>query len=281
MKDTLYDVRGRHSFKLNYSPSKDWSVIGFAEIAETGEMGSTEFEAEEAFGKKAVLKAEKNFSGGAHTLGFVAGLRERHGGWFGSYGSAEVLDGLTLFGDLGAEVGSANWYPVFDKQTGLTTLSQIYRNSGRVSTSSVLGARYSFTGGTDFRVEWIFQELGYTASQIETIYDAASSRSPIQQAKNIELLPRLIKSGLELPGRQYLMASLRIPDVFEFQKTLVYSRILFSPRDYSATAYLTVEIPVSSYGTSFVELYQSFGENQSELKGFVGSSFLAGYRQYF
>lgn len=259
-KDVLYDVRGHHLLRLNLTPDRDWTEVL---LIEPSGYGESEFEAGTSFARKALLKSECAWGGGADYAGLVIGWRERAGWWLGEYLSIALTDGLSAYLDASHQQGSLAWYP--DE-----AFSQSKESESRIYTFSVAGLRYSFERGTDLRVEWIFQEAGYSSAEISDAWSILRS-SP-------DSLVYAQRPGLEFPGRQYAFASLRVPDIFKVKDWVFYARCLVSLQDASVSAYASSEAAVGGAGTVFAGFLVSGGSEHSELRGVTGTAITIGYR---
>lgn len=274
VKDTLYTTAGRHLLRVNYTPSETWSQVFMAELSDNGEP---EFEAEEDYARKALLKNEFSWAGGANYAGLVVGWREELGAWLGEYLNLELTDGLYFYFDASHQRGALAWYPT-QSSLGAIVLNQAERESERIYSFVATGFRYAFENGSELRVEGIFQEQGYSSEQVAAGWTAATSLVPAQLVLRGLNLKRLQSNGLEFPGQQYALVSLRIPDYLQVSEWMVYLRSLYSLQDESFLAYLSSEKSVGTSGTVFGSLSSAQGDEDSELRGFVHGSVLIGYR---
>ena len=259
-KEVLYDVRGHHLLRLNVTPHRDWTEVFLLELSGNGEPA---FEAGESFAHQALLKSEYVWNGGADYGGLVVGWREHAGGWLGEYLSVGLTDGLSGYLDASHQQGSLAWYP--DRG-----FSQSRASESRIYTFLVAGLRYAFESGNDARLEWVFQEAGYSAAEVGDAWDTLRS-SP-------QALGYAQQSGLEFPGRQYLHASLRVPDAFRVKDWTLYARCLVSLQDGSVAAYGSTEAAVGGAGTVFAGIRITAGSAASELRGAVRTAITIGYR---
>ena len=79
--------------------------------------------------------------------------------------NVEPLEGLSLYADASHEAGSLAWYPGRDPTGRYTVMSQSQRGKSRILTFLATGARYAFENGNDWRVEYLFQEAGWTRDE--------------------------------------------------------------------------------------------------------------------
>jgi hypothetical protein len=272
-KDVLYVTRGKHLFRMNITPSQGWSEVLLVELTSNG---SSEYEAQEKFARKAILKSEISWAGGADYLGVIAGWRNKSGVYAGEYFNADVLDGLSVYTDIAHQRGSLAYYP--DSSSGLTLLTQTKKTDQRIYTFATTGARYAFENGNDWRVEYIFHEQGYNKTQVISVWNALASNVPQQQqffALNASLA---FQNGLEFPGKHYLFSSIRFPNAFSVKDWTIYLRDLYSLQDGSNSAFLSSEIAIGQRGTFFGSVSASAGKLESELRGLIAYSGVLGYR---
>lgn len=259
-KDALYDVEGRHLLRLNLTPERDWTEVFMLELPGRGEP---EFEAGAEFAHQALVKSDYAWNGGADYAGLVTGWRAGAGFWLGEYLNIGLTDGLTAYFDASHQQGSLAWYPQ-------ESFAQSRKSESRIYTFSVVGLRYVFVNGDDLRVEWVFQEAGYTSDEV------ADAWSILRTSPQSLVYAR--QSGLDFPGRQYAFASLRVPDVFHTKDWIAYVRCLVSLQDVSVATYWSSEAAVGRAGTVFVGFLFTGGSEDSELRGLVGTAITIGYR---
>lgn len=277
-KDVLFEFRGHHIVRANFTPAEDWSFVLLGEITGDGEPS---FIANQAFERQFILKSEHNWNSGADYAGLALNWREFTGNSFGEYFNLSFANGFSIYADVDHAVGSHSWYPVTqtnpDGSTGVT-LAQSQASNSSLYTLAVTGMRYSFVNGSDARLEYIFNQAGYNSSQEALIRQALVSPGPFQLLTNLQNTSQFISPGLEFPGQQFLFASLRIPDFLELKGLSFYSRYMFSLTDQSGTAYSTLEYLVGSSGTLFSAVGFSHGDPLSELRGLVSYTAIGGYK---
>ena len=281
-RDVLYEVRGRHLARLNYSLGQGFSVVLLSEYQESDEEAP--FLAEEAFATTTAVKAELSFGGGAHYIGLVGGGREHGRPWLGEYASLALPfpEGTSVYFDAAHQRGSSAYYPI--SQTGpagpveVVSLEQTRKDEDRVETIAVSGLRYDFVQGTIARLEYIWNEPGYDQTQQDLVRAALVSEELAQQATKGQLIGRSHAAGLELPGKRYAFASLFVPDFLTVDDLTATGRALVSLTDQSTNSYLALEYEVGDAGTAFMASSLSSGEQDSELAGFTKQSHIGGYR---
>ncbi|MBI2519911.1 MAG: hypothetical protein HYV97_05830 [Bdellovibrio sp.] len=274
VKDVLYETRGHHLLRINYTPLQELSEVLLVEISENGDP---EFIAEEKFTQKVVLKSEYAWNGGADYVGLVLGHRYQEDSWVGEYINLELYEGLSLYLDASQEKGSAVWYPTKDANNTIA-MSQSQKSSQHIYQYSVTGLRYVFENGNDVRLEWIFQEAGYGEAEVFWAWTALTSKNIMQLMLLQQNASRVERNGLSFPGQDYIFTSLRIPDAFKFKDWTLYGRLLASIHDNSMSSLLSSENAIGEAGTLFATLGFTMGKEDSELRGNVSTAFTLGYR---
>ena len=264
-KDLLYETKGKHLVRINFTPSQNWSEIL---LIEPSGNGDPELEAQENFAPKALLKSEFSWAGGIDYLGLVIGHRLHFGNWLGEYANLEILSGLSVYADASHQQGTLAYYPGTDPTGKYTLLAQTNRNS-IVYHSLVTGIRYNFENGNDFRLEWIYQSSGYSTQQTDLLWNALTSTQFGQMSYLGTNLLRTKQNGLEFPGREYAYLSFRFPDVCKIRDWTLYVRNLFSLQDHSSAFYISSENAIGDHGTIMGSLGATKGEPKSELRGII------------
>jgi hypothetical protein len=272
-KDALYLVRGQHLLRATYAPSAAWSEVLLLEPTGNGEP---EPEAGEPHARKAALKSEFSWAGGADFAGLVVGWRDNRGFWTGQYLNVEVFDGFYAYTDAEGETGSLAWYPV---DGPVITFAQNQRNATNVNLFAVGGLRYAFENGDDVRVEMIHQSAGYSTAELGRTSAVFSSSSALQLAVLATQSNAARASGLDFSSRDYLFASARFPNAFNTRDWNLYTRALASLQDHSLSAFGSTENRLGERGTVIGALGTTAGANKTaELKGVVAFSATLAYR---
>ncbi|MGE3261778.1 MAG: hypothetical protein AB7K68_08380 [Bacteriovoracia bacterium] len=272
-KDVLYVVKGKHLVRVNFTPRPGWSEVALFEVSTNG---SPEYEAQEKFAQKALLKSEYSWGGGADYAGIVTGWRNHDGLWIGEYFNSDVYEGLSLFFDISHQMGSLAYYPV--DNSGVTVLSQAHKSDKKIYTFATFGGHYAFVNGIDLRFEGIFQEAGYSKKQVQSVWNALASNVPQQQVFFAMNSALAYQNGLEFPGQKYLFSSVRYPNFLNVRNWTLYARGLLSLQDSSSSAFLSSENAVGQRGTIFASVAAFSGKMDSELRGLVAYAGILGYR---
>jgi len=246
-RDPLYLVRGRHLARVNASVGREWSAVLLAEVAPNGDPA---FVADEPFERKAQLKLEYVAPSGDRYAAITAGAAQRSRGWFGEYASLPLWAGLAAYVDAVHTVGRPGWYPV-DDGAGGATFAQTGMDTRSLQTLALGGLRYSFEGGADVRLEYVFDEAGWDRGELALASRAASA--------DPRLAGRYLDPGFELLGRQLVYVSLLLPDLPPLKRTTVQARHLHSLTDGSGGAFVTASYAASGAVVVFASASSTYG----------------------
>jgi hypothetical protein len=278
-KDSLFETRGKHLLRVNYTPLAHLSEVLLVEPSTNGEQ---EFEYNEKYSRKVLLKSEYSWAGGSSYAGLVLGWRENFGKSLGEYASTEVLAGLDVYLDANHHQGNLAYYPT-SIPTGptsqVTLLTQSRRENPQFSHFLAAGGRYSFGSGNEARLEGIYQSSGYSPEEFLSAWNAlipSSGRQLLLLPTNTQIANQ---NGLEFPGRRYAYLSFRFPDVLGVQELTIYLRSLWSLQDHSNASYLSAEKSIGEHGNVFGNINVNSGNPATELRGLMRYSGTIGYRQ--
>lgn len=286
-KGLLYASNGRTLARANLTWSKQLSTVLIAETDEPEEKNRTIYRSDEEWQSKSLIKNEISWNDGSDYIGFVLGSLEVDGPWIGEYLNINLFEGLSIYADASHERGSKAWYPVKKVETlapGIQStvikLEQEKIDETKTHTLATSGLRYSFEGGSDFRLEGIYNSAGWSKEQYELGLQSLDRTNPSQLNFLQDNAKRYLKPGLDFRGQRYLLCSFRTPDVFDIKDFVWYVRNLRSLTDQSAQYYSSVEYAFTSF-TLLASYAHSVGKTDSELVGFVRRSGLLGIRQDF
>jgi hypothetical protein len=246
-RDPLYVVRGRHLARVNVSAGRAWSAVLLAEVAPDGEPA---FVADEPFEPKAQLKVEYAAPTGDRYLGITAGAAQRSRAWFGEYATVPLWAGLSAYADAVHTVGRRAWYPV-DDGAGGAAFAQTGMETRNLRTLALGGLRYSFEGGADVRLEYVFDEAGWNRGDLARASRAASA--------DPRLVGRYLDPGFELLGRQLAYVSVLLPDLPPVKRTTVQARYLRSVTDGSGAAFVTTSYAATDAVVMFLSASVTHG----------------------
>jgi hypothetical protein len=198
-------IRGKHLFRANISPSRSWSLVVVLEPRDNGEPA---FVYGVPFDRKALIKLEYTRPSGDRYLGITAGKGETSSGWIGEYGVLSLTDAFSIYGDARHTMGSDALYPTGVLEPGQSFALSRAR-SRAIETVGVAGARYQFAGGEDLRIEYLHNDPGYSADEL-----ALSAQTVARlAATDPSVVGAYTSPGLDIPGRMYLYASARFPEL--------------------------------------------------------------------
>jgi hypothetical protein len=131
-------------------------------------------------------------------------------------------------------------------------------------------------------LEYIANTAGWSREEVKLAISALDIKKNPQQLNDYAMtLKRVLKPGLEYRGQKYGLVSLRVPDLFDVKDFNVYTRVLRSLTDGSASIYGSLEYAFWSASTFVLSAYGSTGDVDTELRGVVASNISAGIKQDF
>jgi hypothetical protein len=267
-RDPVYVVRGRQLVRVNVSVGRAWSIVLLAEVADNGEPP---FVAGEPFEEKAQAKVEYAAPGGDLYAALTAGGAQRSRGWFGEYAAVPIVAGLSAYADAVHTVGRRAWYPI-DTPLG-PAFAQTEMETRRLRTTALGGLRYAFENGDDLRVEYLFDEAGWSDAQLGLAERAAVGALA---AGNPAGVAAYLDPGFELLGRHLLYVSLSLPDLPPAKRTRVQARYLRSLTDGSGTAFLTASHDATDSVVAFLSLSATHGPADGALSRLTRAAFAGG-----
>ncbi len=268
-RDPVYVVRGRHLVRANVSAGRAWSLVVLAEVGDNGEDA---FVALAPFERKAQAKLEYTAPAGDLSAAITAGAAALSRGWFGEYATVPLFAGLSAYADAVHTVGRHAWYPVE------TPLAPVFEQTGMetrgLRTTALGGLRYSFENGNDLRVEYLFDEAGWTDDQL-ALAEQAAAASLLTTGDRSGLDP-FLAPGFELLGRHLLYASLSLPDLPPQERTRIQARYLRSLTDGSGVAFVTGSYDATDSVVAFASLSATHGPADGALSRLTRATFAAG-----
>jgi hypothetical protein len=267
-RDPVYVVRGRHLVRANVSAGREWSLVVLAEV---GDNGEAPFVAGEPFERKAQAKLEYTSPGGDLSAAVTAGAGARSRGWFGEVVTVPLFAGLSAYADAVHTVGRRAWVPV-ETPVG-PTFAQTGMETRRLRTTVLTGLRYSFVNGNDLRLEYLFDEAGWSDAQLSLADRAAVAAMAVGDPSGVA---RFSDPGFELLGRHLLYASLSLPDLPPGERTRVQVRYLRSLTDGSGAAFVTGSYDATDSVVAFLSLSATHGTVDGALSRLTRATFAAG-----
>ncbi len=274
-RDPLYAVRGKHLARVNVSAGRSWSAVVLAEVRANDDAP---FVAGEPFEPKVEAKLEWSAPGGRGYVGVTGGAGQRSRGFFGEYGSVSLTDGLSAYADAVHHAGSRAWIPVEDGAGG-ATFAQAATRAG-LRTLAVGGVRYSFAGGADVRLEYVFDEAGWDERRLGLAALAARPPGPLATPEELAAwrarLAAWAAPGFELVGRQHLYASVSLVELPPGKRLRVQGRVLRALEDGSAAAFVTASLDATDSVVVFASAAATDGGRDGALSRLVRGTAAAG-----
>jgi hypothetical protein len=264
-RDPLYVVRGKHLARVNLSAGRAWSAVLLAEVRENGEAP---FVAGARFEPKAQAKLEWSDPGGRGYAAVTGGAGRDSRGFFGGYAALSIGDGFSVYGDSVTQVGSRAWYPV-DDGAGGARFEHALADAG-LRTLALGGVRYTFEGGTDLRLEYLFDEAGWDVARLRLARRAASAPPPPGAVE------AWLDPGFEIVGRQHAYASLTIPDLPPRKRTSIALRWLQAIEDGSGAVFTTASYAATDAVVLFASATGAYGSDHGALSRLARATALAG-----
>ncbi len=265
-RDPVYHVRGKHLVRVNLSAGREWSLIVLAEVAPNHDPA---FVAGEPFESKGQVKVEYASDDGAWYAGLTGGAAAESRPWWGEYAMVSIGDAVSAYVDATHAQGSRAWYPVATGG-GRAVFEQTRKDEARVRTLAVGGLRYAFESGDDLRLEYVFDDAGYTREQIELAPVALRSALSRAQAEPY------FAPGLELLSRHLVYGSLRVPALPPSKRLTFHARYLYSLTDGSGLAYPTLLAEVGEAWALFLSAGIAHGPEEGELSRLARATVVLG-----
>jgi hypothetical protein len=260
---------GLHLVRANLSLGQGFSAVVLVEP--TAAPDAPVFQAGDPFTPRAQLKLELARARGDAYLGATAGDGEAARPWFGWYGMWQASEGLSVYADVAHTAGSRAWYPV-ESPTG-PTFARAHLDDDHLFTLAVAGARYTWPGGSDLRLEYVYQEAGWSQAERERAVALVGAAPAAPEVIGPYLAP-----GLELPGRHYAYPSLRLPELGPRGHLTLHLRGLIALGDGSGLGSLAGEWIVDDADVIAFSLAGVFGPRDGELTRLVRAAGLVAAR---
>jgi hypothetical protein len=283
-RDPLYAVRGKHLVRVNLSAGRAFSAVVLAEVRANDDAPLV---AGEPFEPKAEAKLEWSAPGGRGYVGVTGGAGQRSRGFFGEYGALSLTDGLSVYADAVHQAGSRAWYPVLLPVPGAIVIDAptiempAFRQSATragLRTLAVGGLRYTFADGADVRLEYLFDEAGWTEAQLALAARASqpdpTSASP--EAAQAYAVAHYVSAGFELVGRQHAYASVSLPDLPPSKRLKLQARVLRALEDRSTAAFVTASLDATDSLVLFASAAATDGVRHGALSRLVRGTAVLG-----
>jgi hypothetical protein len=261
-----YEVRGRPMLRLNLSLGENWSLITLGEVnALNDEHYETMQLSDDENQHRVQTKLEYNWNNSTGIFGLTLGRRETSEdvGSLGIYSSINLNDAWQFYLEGRADQGS-----------DLLVLSESGALSSREPEKEVYfiglaGLRYTFSGGTEFRIEEIHNDLAFSARENRILQDALAN--PTSQ---FAALPLAFQSQGGLPGRDFIYTALRWSspgDIWPGLKQPIWGlRGLNNLEDGSSLWWTSFETGLTDSLSSSVYGGLAFGDDDTSLRRTIG-----------
>ncbi len=252
-----YKEKGKSLVRFNYSFNMERSLILIAEPVSNNEPF---WMAEKEFKPEFVIKFERNWKNTRNYYGLLAGSEAQNNPFVGEYAHYELKPGWSLYLDAKHSYELQSYRPE-KNLLGSYDMNLTGEKSKEWSHLGLFGFRYE--GDVDFRIEYLYNSLGYSKDEFDNAVLSASNFFSTQYAQNAT---RFLNSGLNLMTQHYLYLSLRVMDPGSIKDVNFFLRGLASATDSSGLGQFEFD---KSVGDAFV-VYGSytsfFGKENSEFK---------------
>lgn len=260
--EPYYEVRGRYMARANVAFGDSWSWITLGEL---NPVDDDDFETppvvNEFNQQRVETKLEFRWDNGGKYVGLIAGRRDVKGPQAigGGYAAWTISDAWQVYADGIVQEGSELVYPVSSTALSSDTLDEAAYLVG------VLGARYTFTDGTEFRLEGIRNELGFSHDENENLRAGLSNPST-----RLPFLAIANQAQMVLPAQSFVYSALRLssPGVWFdlLRQPTVGLRSLYCIDDNSSFSFATLEAGLSDMATLYLFAGVSSGEAGASLR---------------
>ena len=241
--------------RANLSLGQQFSLVALGELRSPRDYHfETPTETAENYQRRIAVKGEYTWGSGAHSLGFVYGRKadsDRTRTEIGEYLTLTLSNALQIYSDGQLSTGYTQFQP---------NTSWLYYG--------VSGTRYTFEDGSEARLEYIFNGIGASTSQLKALNSTLANQSSSGAAiANF--------SPSDLPGRQYVYTALRLSSQLakwtQLSQPSISWRTLASLGDSSCLSFLALEGGISERITLYLYGGGSWGNNNSELHRYEAS----------
>ncbi len=253
VRDPLYLVQGRHLVRANLSSGRELSVVGLVELSAIDEQP---FIAREELDRSAHLKVEYAEATGHWLVGVVGSAWLAHEATVGEYAQLQLNDVVALYVDASHGRERRGWYP----GRHAFVHRAVDDDELEVFSTALVGARLSFDGGVELRGEYLYQQAGWDARDLD---DAAALVGATGD------LEPYLAPGFELVGQHFVYLAARAAELPPLKKLTVQPRLLWSATDRSAAAFVTVSAEAGERTTAFLSAFASVGDPADELSRFA------------
>lgn len=268
-QDPTFQAHGHNLLRLNYSPKPNLSFITLIEFMRNED---SEFIAEEEFLPKILLKSEWIGNQPTNYLGLTVGSEQKSDTFFGAYGNFTFNESYSFYIDAKETAVSDRFQPEFNSKYSIMNMT-LHDYEGKPKFLGLFGFRIELEN-YDIRWEEIFNELGFSADDLENLGSAFSPLNP-----NVEInKSRFLQNGRELSSKNYSYISLRIPNLLKWLSSSFTLRTLASHRDQTRQTTLLWEGNWRDNWTFFSSAIYTFGKKDGELNLIYKNKFNVGLK---
>jgi hypothetical protein len=263
----FYQQRGRSLAKWHWTINKSWAFSAVAEPANNGEVPPIEGE---SFHSSGLIKIEFHPGSGQNYIGLTAGMTPQEAKFWGEYFAFYITDSLSVYNDTRFTQGNRAYYPV-TTASGIE-LQQTHRADTTYSPLTVNGIRLETS--TDLRLEYVYNELGMDHQEWKQSLFSIVAPTPnlVVNRKRFE------RSGQNIPGKNLLYLSWRIPDLGPRGVYSLHLRTLRSLDDQSGNLQAAIERGLGDAFTVYLEGAKFYGSSDSFFGGLLSYEILAGFK---
>jgi hypothetical protein len=254
-RDASYAVRGRDLLRVNLSRGRQWSLVGLADVHDTG---APPWRAGVAFRPAALAKLEYVGFGGDAYLGLTGGARRGDARWIGAYGTAPIMAGVSAYGDAALQWQGRAWYPLATDRGGIAFAAPAGAGLGEPRLLGLVGLRYTAVAAVDARIEYLRQSAGYTRTQL------SAAPLAVAQAPTPANVARWLAPGLELLGRHLAMVSVLTRELGPKERLTLHGRYLRSFTDRSGVVVANAALDLGSAWVAYGSLAAAHGDELAE-----------------
>lgn len=257
-------VQGLEMAQILWTPSQNLTFNLIQELKPFQWEHSDELESHKQgtrfFYDRSILRGEYSSPSGGLVLAQVVGQKKSDQTRFqyGGYALWNYSDWTQIYVDYLTQRGSETEY-----YTG-TQLIRSYEDSDYVFFLGLLGHRWTFDSGLEWKVEWVTNSFGKTKEEREF-----EIRALKQNPGNILALQAYYSRNYILPGQNYIYNSLRWDNskwlASLFVASSIYLRNLSSISDSSQFWNLEIQTDLNAHWSQAIAVVKTYSQEQGEL----------------
>ncbi|HEY8269995.1 MAG TPA: hypothetical protein VIG33_03850 [Pseudobdellovibrionaceae bacterium] len=271
--EPFQSTQGVEMAVVQWTPNQNFTLTGMGELDPFGwEHTDTPPYRDRTSKKRVLLRGEFATGSGDFNLGLVLGRKhtDRERAQAGSYAMWNYTNFTQIYYDIGLQQGSERLYI---DDTG--TLLPAYADDSTAFQVSLVGHRFTFVNGIEWRIEYLHNDFGPSKEQRQRTYRLIHATPLATQYLSI-----LNDSVSPLPGQEFIYNSFRWdnPPFLEavFSNSHIYLRNIFSLTDPSQLFNFAIETSLTDQLSHSIAFIATSGDNESEL-----SSYMHSYASYF